>query len=77
MACMMIASKTEEVAYIRIKSFLKNIAFGKFTMKQILETELEILSVIDFRVNFPTIHDISSCAFRFVKFEDKRVEVFF
>ena len=35
-ACLMIASKNEEVAVIKLKTFLEDIAHGKFSKSQLL-----------------------------------------
>lgn len=42
-ACLMIASKNEEVRYIHVDSVLKKIAYDKFTKEELLETEFYIL----------------------------------
>lgn len=76
-ACLMIASKNEEVSYIHVESVLKNIAYEKFSKEELLEMELQILQVIGFRVNLPTIHDICRCAFRFFHFKSKKLDIFF
>lgn len=73
----MIASKSEEVSYIHLKSVISNIVYGKFTKEQLTETELTVLQVINFRVNIPSIYDLCRCGFRLIKFTDKRIEQFF
>lgn len=56
---------------------MKNIAYDKFSKEEILETELEVLKTVDFRTNVPTLWDLCLCGFRFIHFQDKRVEIFF
>lgn len=75
--CLMIASKSEEVSYIHLKSVVKNIVYDKFTKEQLKETEMIVLQVINFRVNIPSIYDLCRCAFRLLNFKEKRIETFF
>lgn len=75
--CLMLASKNQEIQYIHTSQVVKNIAYDKFTKEEILETEREVLKAIDFRVNMPTLWDLCLCGFRFVRFQDKKVENFF
>ena len=35
-ACLMLASKHEEVAFIHTDTIIKNIAYGKFTLEELL-----------------------------------------
>lgn len=70
--CMMIASKSEEVKYIKLDAFVNTIGRGKFTKERILAKEVELLSVISFRTAFPTLHELMTCAFRLLDVKDGR-----
>lgn len=77
LACLMIASKQEEVAIIKTKTFSKEIAYGKYSESQLRVAEVEILLAIDFRVQFPTLYELGRCAFRYVSFAERRLQKFF
>lgn len=70
--CMMIASKSEEVKYIKLDAFVNTIGRGKFTKERILAKEVEVLRVIGFRTSFPTLHELMCCAFRLVDMREGR-----
>lgn len=71
-ACMFIASKSEEVKFIKIDACYKAIGREKFSKELILEKELEVLKVLDYRTSIPTAYDLMACAFRFVKTDDQK-----
>jgi len=71
--CMMIASKSEEVKYIRLDAFINVIGRGKFTKEQILAKEVEILNSIGFRTSYSTIYELMRCAFRLIDVKNSRV----
>lgn len=75
--CLFIASKFEEVVYLNINTLFEKILYKKFSKKNIIDKELEILSVINFRSNLPNIYEISRCGFNFINFENKEIEIFF
>lgn len=70
--CMSIASKSEEVKYIKLDAFVNTIGRGKFTKERILEKEVEVLKVIGFRTAFPTIYELLTCAFRLIDVKEGR-----
>lgn len=74
---MMIASKSEEVNFIKLDAVVDTIGRKKFTKTEIMMRELEILSSINFRTNFPTMYELLRCAFRFVKFDCSEADEFF
>jgi hypothetical protein len=74
---MLIASKQEETSPIGLDSLIKTICRDKFTKDQILATEFEILSRIEFKVHFPTIFELSRCAFNFFTIDETEVRDFF
>ncbi len=55
MVSMFVASKYEDVFPLTMKKLVTKIGHNKFTMKQIVEKELEILQAVSFDVGFPTI----------------------
>lgn len=74
--CMFIASKQEETSPISLDSLLKTICREKFSKEEILATELEILTVIEFRVHFPSIFELARCAFNLLDLDDPEVRDF-
>lgn len=72
MICMMIASKSEEIRYIKLDAFLNTIGRGKFTKERILAKEREVLQVIGFKTAFPTIYELMRCAFRLLDVKEGR-----
>ena len=70
--CMMVASKSEEVKFIKLDAVINTIGRGKFTKEQILAKEIELLSLIGFRTSYPTIYELLRCAFRLIEVRDGR-----
>lgn len=70
--CMMIASKSEEVKYIKLDAFINTIGRGKFSKEVILAKEVKVLSTINFRTSFTTIYELMRCAFRNLDVKDSR-----
>ena len=64
--CMMIASKSEEVKFIKLDAFISTVGRGKFTKEQILAMEVDVLKTISFKTAFPTIYELMRCAFRLI-----------
>ena len=77
MVCMMIASKAEEVNFIKLKAVVETIGRNKFTKEQIIQREVEVLRVINFRTNFPTIYELLRVSFRFIRFKSSKTDAFF
>jgi hypothetical protein len=75
--CIMIASKHEEKNTISLDSLISSICRNKFSKEEILEAEVQILSVIGFRVHLPTVFELSRCAFNLLEFDDAEVREFF
>lgn len=75
--CILIASKVEEVSYIKLRAAVETIGRNKFSVSQVASREMEILSTINFSTNFPTIYDLLRCSFRFIKFDSEEAEEFF
>ena len=73
----MIASKHEEVAFIHTDTIIKNIAYGKFSLDELLEAELYVLNTIDFRTDFPTVYQASRVLFPLLEFNSKKTKLFF
>lgn len=76
MACMLIASKSEEVEFIKVESFLDVVGKGKFSREELLNRELKVLEVIKFKTSLPTIHDIIKCTFAIAHIEQPEIEGF-
>jgi hypothetical protein len=74
---MLIASKQEEVSPVTLDALLKTVCRDKFTKEEILIAEFQILSTIEFRVSFPTIFELSRCAFSLLQIDDEEVRQFF
>ena len=75
--CMYLASKQEEVTPISLQSLLATVCRDKFSKEEVLAMEFEILSTIQFRVHFPTILEISSCAFNLICIDSAEIRQFF
>lgn len=75
-ACMMIASKSEEVDFIRVDTFINLIGKNKFTRSDLLKRELEILTAIKFRTCGPTLYELLKCALVLVDIEDCELKAF-
>jgi hypothetical protein len=54
---MLLASKLEDLQPIPIQLLVERVAQGRFTAEDIKAREREMLSVLDFDVTFPTVHD--------------------
>lgn len=55
MTAMLLASKYEDIQPLLMRTIINKIGHGKFTQKEVLVRELEILRVLQFRVGPPTI----------------------
>lgn len=75
-ACIFIASKNEEVNFLPTQIILDKICYNKFTKKDLLAAELDILNTINFRVNFPSIYDILTCTFNLLDISDNKIKGF-
>ena len=75
--CIFIASKNEEVYYIKLNVLLDKILYNKFTRKDILCKELDILKEIDFKVNLPNVYDVIKFGFCFFNFKNNKIMNFF
>lgn len=74
--CMFIASKQEEIAPIRLNVFYEEVCKKKFTKEEIVEKEIEILKVIQFKTQFPTLYDLCRCGLRLVFVDDREISLF-
>ena len=74
--CMLLASKQEEIKPMGIDLIVKNICRDKFTREQLLEKETEVLVTIGFRASYPTVYELSRCAFRLLQIADAEVRAF-
>lgn len=54
-----IASKQEDVIPIQINQILIDAAHGKYEHSQILETELDILQTLGFKIHTDTFYDVA------------------
>ncbi len=52
---MFIASKYEDIVPLMMRTVLKKIGHGKFTLEQTQVRELEILQALSYRVGIPTV----------------------
>lgn len=73
----MLASKSEEVAFIHLDSVIKNVIYNKFTKEQLQQTQLDVMQIIDYKVNTPTIYELCTCAFRMFTFKSEKIKKFF
>ncbi len=55
MVSMFISSKYEDLSPLLMKTIINKIGHGKFSLKNILERELEMLRTIEFRIGSPTM----------------------
>ena len=55
MVAMFISSKYEDLSPLLMKTIINKIGHGKFTIKGVLERELQMLRTIEFRIGSPTI----------------------
>jgi len=76
-ACMMIASKSEEINYIRVEAFLNTIGKKKFSKEDLLRRELEVLSTIGFKTCGPTIYELLKCSFQLLDINNENLKAFF
>ena len=76
-ACMLIASKQEEVNHLKMDTILDNIGKNKFSKEQLLNRELDILLTVQFNTNFPTFNELFKCSFRFISFGTTEADKFF
>ena len=60
--CMLIASKSEEVRFIKLEAMVNAIGRNKFTKEQILLREQKILETIEFRSSMPCGYELLKCA---------------
>lgn len=74
--CMMIASKSEEVKFIKTDVFLDTIGRKRFTKDDLLRKELEILKVIKFKACFPSTYDLIMCCFQILDLKDIALKTF-
>ena len=74
---MLIASKSEEVTPISLTSAIETIGKNRFSSQQIKEKEVEILQTIDFRTSLPSVYELLTCVFRFIKPGSERTTAFF
>ena len=65
--CMFIASKQEEVKFLKLDTCIKIIGREKFTKTNILEQERKILKVIHYKTAMPSICDLLHCSFRLLR----------
>ena len=75
-ACMMIASKAEEVAPLRLPVMLEEICKNKFSKTTLLAQELEVLSTVDFNTSTPTVFELIRCALRLLDVGEGEVRKF-
>ena len=72
-ACMMIASKCEEINFIKVDAFLETIGKNKFTKEDLLRRELEVLDIIQFKTYGPTIYDLLKCCFQVIDIKNDQL----
>lgn len=75
-ACMLIATKQEEIAPIRLNVFFEEICKKKFTKEQIIDKEIEVLTTISFKTQFPTNFDLCRCGLRLLDIDDREITLF-
>lgn len=75
-ACMMIASKSEEINFIKVDSFLHTIGKKKFTKDDLLRRELEVLSAIKFTTCGPTSYELLKCSIEALDIKDHKLRAF-
>lgn len=55
--CMFVASKFEDIYPLKMKTVFEKIAHQKLEISKIKKTELELLSIIDYKIHAPTCLD--------------------
>jgi Cyclin, N-terminal domain len=55
MVAMFISSKYEDLSPLLMRTVINKIGHGKYTVKSVLERELDILRTLEFRVGAPTM----------------------
>lgn len=65
--CMFIASKAEEVRYVKLDSLVDVIGRKKFSKSEILAKEQEILKTIDYRASVPCVFELIQSTFRLIQ----------
>ena len=73
MVCMLIASKSEEVEFIKVESFLDVVGKGKFSREELLKREFKVLEVIKFKTNIPTAYDVIKCTLAIAQVEQPEI----
>lgn len=76
-ACMMIASKSEEIEFIKVNAFLSAVGKNKFTKDDLLNRELEVLSGLQFKTCGPTLYELLKCCFQVVDIKNQALKSFF
>lgn len=76
MACMMIASKCEEINFIKVDAFLDVVGKGKFTKEDLLNREMKVLEVLKFKTAGPTIFEAIRCSLTLLDISDPTVRGF-
>lgn len=72
--CMMIATKCEEVFPISLDVFVKQICHNKFTAQQLLDKEIEILDVLQFKTNAPNCYDLLACSLCLLNIQESKIK---
>lgn len=55
MVAMFISSKYEDLSPLLMKTIINKIGHGKFTLSGVLDREIKMLRIIEFRIGSPTI----------------------
>lgn len=76
-ACMMIASKSEEINFISLDAFINTIGKNKFSKERLLRREIEVLSAIQFKTCGPTVFELIKCCVQVIEIKDRELKVFF
>lgn len=75
-ACMLIASKQEEISPIKLDVFCYNICKDKFSREQIIEQELDVLFTIGFQSQAPSVFEMIRCALSVLEITDRETMTF-
>lgn len=76
-ACMMIASKSEEINFIKVDAFLNTVGKKKFTKEDLMSREMEVLSAVNFKTCGPTIFELLTCCFQVLDIKNAELKQFF
>ena len=74
--CMFVASKQEEISPITLNVFYNDICKCKFEKDVIINTEIELLTTLNFKTQIPTVFEMIRCGLRIIDVDDREITNF-